>query len=62
VPSPVNPPQGCRFNPRCQLRAELGNPDICVAKEPTLIQIGGTSHSVACHFRGEGLEAGRAQA
>ena len=63
VPSPVNPPHGCRFHPRCQLRAELGNPEICAREEPELIQIGATEHAVACHFRGEGLEteAGRAR-
>jgi len=57
VPSPVNPPSGCRFNPRCQLRSELGGPEICVAEEPALIPIGGGDHAVACHFRGEGLAA-----
>jgi oligopeptide/dipeptide ABC transporter ATP-binding protein len=57
VPSPVNPPRGCRFNPRCQLRAELGNPELCVTNEPGLISIGGSSHAVACHFRGDGLGA-----
>ncbi|HYN70030.1 MAG TPA: oligopeptide/dipeptide ABC transporter ATP-binding protein [Candidatus Eisenbacteria bacterium] len=64
VPSPVNPPSGCRFNPRCQLRAELGGPEICARQEPALIAIGGTEHAVACHFRGEGLEteAGKASA
>ena len=60
VPSPVNPPSGCRFNPRCQLRAALGGPQICVTTEPELIRIGASPHSVACHFRGEGLEAGTA--
>ena len=55
VPSPVNPPSGCRFHPRCQLRAELGNPDICAAEEPELLQIGASEHEVACHFRGAGL-------
>jgi peptide/nickel transport system ATP-binding protein/oligopeptide transport system ATP-binding protein len=60
VPSPVNPPGGCRFHPRCQLRAELGNPEICATAVPELIQIGATDHAVACHFRGEGREvAGR---
>jgi oligopeptide transport system ATP-binding protein len=57
VPSPVNPPGGCRFHPRCQLRAELGNPEICAKAVPELIQIGETDHALACHFRGEGLEA-----
>jgi oligopeptide/dipeptide ABC transporter ATP-binding protein len=57
VPSPVNPPGGCRFHPRCQLRAELGNPEICAKAVPELIQIGATDHALACHFRGAGLEA-----
>jgi oligopeptide/dipeptide ABC transporter ATP-binding protein len=39
VPSPVNPPSGCRFNPRCQLRAELGGPQICVDLVPPLIDL-----------------------
>jgi oligopeptide/dipeptide ABC transporter ATP-binding protein len=60
VPSPVNPPPGCRFNPRCQLRTALGNPEICVEKEPELLQVRLTDHAVACHFRGDGLEADRA--
>src|SRR6266550_637663 len=55
VPSPVNPPSGCRFNPRCQLRAELGDPEICATQEPALLQIEGLEHSVACHFRGAGV-------
>jgi peptide/nickel transport system ATP-binding protein len=54
VPSPVNPPSGCRFNPRCQLRAELGDPEICVTQDPELLQIGDAPHAVACHFRGSG--------
>jgi oligopeptide/dipeptide ABC transporter ATP-binding protein len=51
VPSPVNPPQGCHFNPRCQLRAELGGPAICTTDEPPLLDAG-DEHFVACHFRG----------
>ncbi len=53
VPSPVNPPSGCHFNPRCPLRAELGNPDICKTAEPPLVDAG-SGHFVACHFRGPG--------
>jgi peptide/nickel transport system ATP-binding protein/oligopeptide transport system ATP-binding protein len=63
VPSPVNPPSGCRFNPRCQLRAELGGPDICWQQEPLLVPAGeGPDHLAACHFRGAGLAAGAAAA
>jgi len=51
VPSPVNPPSGCHFNPRCQLRAELGGPAICATTEPPLLDAG-EDHLVACHFRG----------
>jgi oligopeptide/dipeptide ABC transporter ATP-binding protein len=51
VPSPVNPPSGCHFNPRCQLRAELGGPAICTTDEPPLLDAGG-GHFVSCHFRG----------
>jgi oligopeptide transport system ATP-binding protein len=51
VPSPVNPPSGCRFHPRCPLRASLGNPKICVTDVPALKDVGG-DHLAACHFRG----------
>ena len=53
VPSPVNPPSGCRFNPRCQLRAEMGGPQVCVDEEPPLVAggRGDEEHLVACHFR-----------
>jgi oligopeptide transport system ATP-binding protein len=50
VPSPVNPPAGCRFHPRCQLRQELGSPAICAEVVPPLIELGG-DHLCACHFR-----------
>jgi peptide/nickel transport system ATP-binding protein/oligopeptide transport system ATP-binding protein len=51
VPSPVNPPSGCHFHPRCPLRADLGGPAICAEREPELLDAGG-GHLVACHFRG----------
>lgn len=51
VPSPVNPPGGCRFHPRCPLRAELGNPERCSTEIPALVDAGG-DQLVACHFRG----------
>jgi oligopeptide/dipeptide ABC transporter ATP-binding protein len=61
VPSPVNPPSGCRFNPRCQLRAQLGGPEICTTDEPPLVPLRveaeqGPEHEAACHFRGSGGE------
>lgn len=42
VPSPVNPPVGCRFHPRCPLAM-----DICKRKEPKLMNAG-NEHYVAC--------------
>jgi oligopeptide transport system ATP-binding protein len=44
VPSPVNPPSGCHFHPRCRLKQ-----DICAKEEPELRDVGG-EHWVACHL------------
>jgi len=49
VPSPVNPPSGCRFHTRCWLRERLGNPENCVTSEPELRDFDG-GHRVACHW------------
>jgi oligopeptide/dipeptide ABC transporter ATP-binding protein len=43
VPSPVNPPSGCRFHPRCR-----DAKPICSAEEPIFKDFGG-GHFVACH-------------
>jgi oligopeptide/dipeptide ABC transporter ATP-binding protein len=42
VPSPVNPPSGCRFHPRCPLAME-----VCTRQEPELLDVG-KGHFVAC--------------
>jgi oligopeptide/dipeptide ABC transporter ATP-binding protein len=44
VPSPINPPTGCRFHPRCPQKM-----DICPREEPQLKNTG-TDHWVACHL------------
>ena len=40
IPSPANPPSGCRFHTRRWLRERLGNPERCVAETPELGDLG----------------------
>ncbi len=52
VPSPVNPPSGCRFHTRCWLRQQLGNPERCATERPEIRELH-PEHGVACHFAEE---------
>ncbi len=45
LPSPIEPPPGCRFHTRCP-RAD----DICRRIEPQMARVGDGDHFVACHF------------
>lgn len=51
IPSPINPPSGCRFRTRCWLREQLGNPERCSTEEPLLAASPrALDVAVACHF------------
>ena len=52
VPSPVNPPSGCRYHTRCWLRSQLDNPERCAIERPAL-RVLRDGHEVACHFAEE---------
>ena len=44
VPSPVDPPSGCRFHTRCPYKE-----DLCDQEDPPMLEMS-PGHTVACHF------------
>ncbi|HEX2470315.1 MAG TPA: oligopeptide/dipeptide ABC transporter ATP-binding protein [Candidatus Limnocylindrales bacterium] len=54
VPSPVNPPEGCRFHTRCWLYERLGKPEECRTVDPPIRILQG-DHGAACHFAEQAL-------
>ncbi|HEY7452549.1 MAG TPA: ABC transporter ATP-binding protein [Candidatus Limnocylindria bacterium] len=56
VPSPVNPPPGCRFHTRCWLYERLGRPEVCRTEEPPLRTVQ-PQHQAACHFAEDTLRS-----
>lgn len=46
VPSPMNPPPGCRFNSRCYMKDK---PEACFREDPPLVE-GAPGHLASCHL------------
>ncbi|MCC7362637.1 MAG: ABC transporter ATP-binding protein [Anaerolineales bacterium] len=55
IPSPINPPSGCRFHPRCPLAQE-----ICRQTVPETRELA-PEHLVACHFAEQAAAGGPAR-
>lgn len=55
VSTPINPPAGCRFHPRCPFAEAL-----CATKPPALRDSEGAGHKAACHMAQPGSGHSRA--
>ena len=44
IPNPIDPPNGCRFHPRCSIAQED-----CAVDDPVLRELR-PGHQVACHY------------
>jgi oligopeptide/dipeptide ABC transporter ATP-binding protein len=51
VPSPINPPSGCPFHPRCP----IAQSPRCMNEVPQLREVS-PGHWASCHFAEEGIE------
>jgi oligopeptide transport system ATP-binding protein len=54
VPSPANPPSGCRFHTRCWLYEQLGKPENCRTVDPPLSEVR-PDQAAACHYAEQAL-------
>ena len=57
VPSPANPPSGCRFHTRCWLYEKLGKPENCRTIDPPLREVGGADQRAACHYAEDSIKS-----
>jgi oligopeptide transport system ATP-binding protein len=56
VPSPSDPPPGCRFHTRCWLYEQLGRPEDCRTVEPEVRAVAG-DQGAACHYAERALDS-----
>jgi oligopeptide transport system ATP-binding protein len=52
LPSPADPPSGCRFHTRCWLYERLDRPERCRTTEPDFLPVD-AGHRSACHYAAE---------